>query len=133
MDTLYNNEFSPTTPGEGDIPGTAPMQHLLPMAHPFGFLDYPPNIYYHHLRPRFDPPCLSHREEDCQIKTIVDNMHPLIMDGAPTNKRLLCFFIHLENKFGYDASNQVKMSAFRPLTRHMPRDMIQDMMWSNDP
>uniref|UniRef100_A0A915JHS1 Uncharacterized protein n=1 Tax=Romanomermis culicivorax TaxID=13658 RepID=A0A915JHS1_ROMCU len=47
----------------------------------------------------------SYREEDSRIKTIVDNMHPLIIDGAATNKCLLRFFIHLENEFGYDASN----------------------------
>uniref|UniRef100_A0A915L7N4 Uncharacterized protein n=1 Tax=Romanomermis culicivorax TaxID=13658 RepID=A0A915L7N4_ROMCU len=59
-------------------------------------------------------PRTSHREEDSRIKTIVDNsriktivdnMHRLIIDGAATNKRLLHFFIRLENEFGYDASN----------------------------
>uniref|UniRef100_A0A915I620 Uncharacterized protein n=1 Tax=Romanomermis culicivorax TaxID=13658 RepID=A0A915I620_ROMCU len=70
---------------------------------------------------------MSHREEDSQIKTIVDNMHPLAIDRAATNKRLLCFFIHLENEFGYDASNHIKMSALCRLTRDMQSNMIQDM------
>uniref|UniRef100_A0A915HT65 Uncharacterized protein n=1 Tax=Romanomermis culicivorax TaxID=13658 RepID=A0A915HT65_ROMCU len=34
-------------------------------------------------------PRTSPRGEDCRIKTIVDNMHPLIIDRAATNKRLL--------------------------------------------
>uniref|UniRef100_A0A915HL59 Uncharacterized protein n=1 Tax=Romanomermis culicivorax TaxID=13658 RepID=A0A915HL59_ROMCU len=59
-------------------------------------------------------------------------MHPLIIDGAAMNKRLLCFFICLENEFRYDASNHVKMSALRRLTRDTPRDMIQDMMRYED-
>uniref|UniRef100_A0A915HLY6 Uncharacterized protein n=1 Tax=Romanomermis culicivorax TaxID=13658 RepID=A0A915HLY6_ROMCU len=72
-------------------------------------------------------PRTSHHEEDSGIKTIVDNMHPLIIDGAATNKCLLCFFIPLENEFGYKASNYVKMSALRQLTRDTLSDMIQDM------
>uniref|UniRef100_A0A915K6K9 Uncharacterized protein n=1 Tax=Romanomermis culicivorax TaxID=13658 RepID=A0A915K6K9_ROMCU len=63
-DTLYNNEFSRTT------------------------CDYPPDDYYDHLQPRYKMLRTSHREEDSHIKTIVDNMHPLIIDGAATNKRL---------------------------------------------
>uniref|UniRef100_A0A915HZF0 Uncharacterized protein n=1 Tax=Romanomermis culicivorax TaxID=13658 RepID=A0A915HZF0_ROMCU len=54
-------------------------------------------------------------------------MHPLTIDGA-TNKRLLRFFICLENEFGYDdASNHVKMSTLRQLTHDTSSDMIQDM------
>uniref|UniRef100_A0A915JH53 Peptidase A2 domain-containing protein n=1 Tax=Romanomermis culicivorax TaxID=13658 RepID=A0A915JH53_ROMCU len=75
---------------------------------------------------------MSHREEDSGIKTIVDNMHPLVIDGAATNKRLLRFFIHLENKFGYDASNHVKMSTLRQLTCDTPSNMIQDMTHYED-
>uniref|UniRef100_A0A915IWL5 Uncharacterized protein n=1 Tax=Romanomermis culicivorax TaxID=13658 RepID=A0A915IWL5_ROMCU len=44
-------------------------------------------------------PRTSHCEEDSRIKTIVDNMLLLIIDGAETNKRLLLFFIRLENDF----------------------------------
>uniref|UniRef100_A0A915JN64 Uncharacterized protein n=1 Tax=Romanomermis culicivorax TaxID=13658 RepID=A0A915JN64_ROMCU len=77
-------------------------------------------------------PLTSHRKEDSRIKTIVNNMHPLIIDPAAENKRLLCFFIRLENEFGYDASNHVKMSPLPRLTRDTPRDMIQDMMCYED-
>uniref|UniRef100_A0A915HU69 Uncharacterized protein n=1 Tax=Romanomermis culicivorax TaxID=13658 RepID=A0A915HU69_ROMCU len=68
-----------------------------PEANPFGFSDYPPDNYYGHPQPRYDLPCTSHHEEDSRIKTIVNNMHPLAIDGATTNKRLLHFFICLEN------------------------------------
>uniref|UniRef100_A0A915KGR5 Uncharacterized protein n=1 Tax=Romanomermis culicivorax TaxID=13658 RepID=A0A915KGR5_ROMCU len=54
-------------------------------------------------------------------------MHPLAIDGVATNKCLLHFFIRLENQFGYDASNHVKMSALPHLIRDMLSDMIQDM------
>uniref|UniRef100_A0A915JA42 Uncharacterized protein n=1 Tax=Romanomermis culicivorax TaxID=13658 RepID=A0A915JA42_ROMCU len=54
-------------------------------------------------------------------------MHPLVIDDSTTNKCLLCFFIYLENKFGYNVSNHIKMSALRRLTRDMPSNMIQDM------
>uniref|UniRef100_A0A915K5I4 Uncharacterized protein n=1 Tax=Romanomermis culicivorax TaxID=13658 RepID=A0A915K5I4_ROMCU len=54
-------------------------------------------------------------------------MHPLIIDSAATNKCLLRFFIRLENEFGYEASNHVKMSALHRLTGDKPSDMIQDM------
>uniref|UniRef100_A0A915J7F6 Uncharacterized protein n=1 Tax=Romanomermis culicivorax TaxID=13658 RepID=A0A915J7F6_ROMCU len=68
-------------------------------------------------QPRYDLPCTSHHEEDSRIKTIVNNMHPLAIDGATTNKRLLHFFIRLENEF----------STLGRLTRHTPSDMIQYM------
>uniref|UniRef100_A0A915I2Q8 Uncharacterized protein n=1 Tax=Romanomermis culicivorax TaxID=13658 RepID=A0A915I2Q8_ROMCU len=54
-------------------------------------------------------------------------MHPLTIDRAATNKGLLHFFICLENEFKYDASNHIKMSTLRGLTRDTPSDMIQDM------
>uniref|UniRef100_A0A915IL58 Uncharacterized protein n=1 Tax=Romanomermis culicivorax TaxID=13658 RepID=A0A915IL58_ROMCU len=75
---------------------------------------------------------MSHYEEYSRIKTIVDNMHPLAIDGNATNKNLLHFFIHLENEFGYDASNHVKMSTLRRLTRDTPSYMIQDMTQYED-
>uniref|UniRef100_A0A915KFA0 Uncharacterized protein n=1 Tax=Romanomermis culicivorax TaxID=13658 RepID=A0A915KFA0_ROMCU len=95
-DTLYNNKFSHTAPGEEELPRSAPQRRFPFAANPFGFSDYPPNEYYDHLQPRYEMLRTSHREEDSHIKTIVDNMHPLIIHRAVTNKRLLCFFIHLE-------------------------------------
>uniref|UniRef100_A0A915L4T2 Uncharacterized protein n=1 Tax=Romanomermis culicivorax TaxID=13658 RepID=A0A915L4T2_ROMCU len=59
-------------------------------------------------------------------------MHPLIIDGNVTNKRLLCFFICLKNEFGYDTSNHVKISTLRHLTHDTPSDMIQDMTQYKD-
>uniref|UniRef100_A0A915IK15 Uncharacterized protein n=1 Tax=Romanomermis culicivorax TaxID=13658 RepID=A0A915IK15_ROMCU len=59
-------------------------------------------------------------------------MHPLIIDGAATNKCLLTFFIRLENEFRYDASNHVKISPLHHLTHDTPSDMIQDMTWYKD-
>uniref|UniRef100_A0A915KST3 Uncharacterized protein n=1 Tax=Romanomermis culicivorax TaxID=13658 RepID=A0A915KST3_ROMCU len=53
---------------------------------PVVFKDYPPDDYYDHPQPRYEMPRTSHREEDSCIETIVDNMHPLIIDGAATNK-----------------------------------------------
>uniref|UniRef100_A0A915ITL7 Uncharacterized protein n=1 Tax=Romanomermis culicivorax TaxID=13658 RepID=A0A915ITL7_ROMCU len=103
MGTLYNNEFSCTAP------------------------DYPPHDYYDHPQPRFDLPRASHGEEDSRIKKIVHNMHPLIIDGSTTNKHLIHFFIRLENEFGYDALNHMKMSTLRHLTCDTPSNMIQDM------
>uniref|UniRef100_A0A915K437 Uncharacterized protein n=1 Tax=Romanomermis culicivorax TaxID=13658 RepID=A0A915K437_ROMCU len=126
-DTLYNNEFSRIAHGEEEASPSAPQRRLQPAANPFGFLDYPPDDYYDHLQPQYEFPRTSHSQEDSPIKTIVDNMHPLTIDGAATNKHLLHFLICLENEFGYDASNHVKMSAFRRLTRNMLSDMIQDM------
>uniref|UniRef100_A0A915J2Z3 Uncharacterized protein n=1 Tax=Romanomermis culicivorax TaxID=13658 RepID=A0A915J2Z3_ROMCU len=82
-----------------------PPRRLPSAANPFDFLDYPPYDYYDHPQPRYKMPLTSHRKEDSRIKTIVNNMHPLIIDPAAENKRLLCFFIRLENEFGYDASN----------------------------
>uniref|UniRef100_A0A915J183 Uncharacterized protein n=1 Tax=Romanomermis culicivorax TaxID=13658 RepID=A0A915J183_ROMCU len=75
---------------------------------------------------------MSYCEEDSQIKTIVDNMHLLAIDGAATNKHLLHFFIGLGNEFRYNASNHVKMSPLRQLTRDTLSDMIQDMTWYED-
>uniref|UniRef100_A0A915KMQ8 Uncharacterized protein n=1 Tax=Romanomermis culicivorax TaxID=13658 RepID=A0A915KMQ8_ROMCU len=99
-DTLYDNEFSCTTRGEEEAPHSAPHRRLQPTANPFGFSDYPPEDYYDHPQPQYEMPCTSHHEEDSPIKTIVDKMHPLTIDGAAMNKRLLRFFIHLENEFG---------------------------------
>uniref|UniRef100_A0A915JBE3 Uncharacterized protein n=1 Tax=Romanomermis culicivorax TaxID=13658 RepID=A0A915JBE3_ROMCU len=111
--TLYNNEFSRNAPGEEETSHSAPQRRPQPMANPFGLSEYPPDSYHDHPKPRYDLPRTSHWEEDSRIKTIVDNMHPLTMDGAATNKCLLRFFIRLENEFGYDPSNHVKMSALR--------------------
>uniref|UniRef100_A0A915JRX4 Uncharacterized protein n=1 Tax=Romanomermis culicivorax TaxID=13658 RepID=A0A915JRX4_ROMCU len=97
--TLYNNKFSGTPRGEEEAPHSAPQRGLLSAANLFGFSDYPPDNYYDHLQPQYKMPHTSHCEEDSSIKTIVDNMHLLTMDGAATNKRLLRFFIHLENEF----------------------------------
>uniref|UniRef100_A0A915KXS6 Uncharacterized protein n=1 Tax=Romanomermis culicivorax TaxID=13658 RepID=A0A915KXS6_ROMCU len=127
-DTLYNNEFSSTARGKEELPRSAPQRCQPPAANHFGFLDHPPDDYYDHPQPRYEMPRTSHPEEDSPIKKIVDNMHPLIIDGAATNKHLLRFFNHLENEFGYDASNHLKMSALHRLTRNTPSDMIQDMM-----
>uniref|UniRef100_A0A915L627 Uncharacterized protein n=1 Tax=Romanomermis culicivorax TaxID=13658 RepID=A0A915L627_ROMCU len=77
-------------------------------------------------------PGMSHRAEDSQIKTIVDNMHPLAIEGSATNRGPLHFFIPLKNEFGYDASNHIKMRALPRLTWDMPSDMIQDMMQYKD-
>uniref|UniRef100_A0A915J5Y0 Gag protein n=1 Tax=Romanomermis culicivorax TaxID=13658 RepID=A0A915J5Y0_ROMCU len=126
-DTLYNNEFSPNTCGEEETSCSVPQRRPQPAANPFGFSDYPPDDYYDRLQPWYKLPCTSHHQEDSRIKTIVDNMHPLTIDGAATNKRLLRFFIRLENEFGYDASNHIKMSALCRLTRDTPSNMIQDM------
>uniref|UniRef100_A0A915JKX7 Uncharacterized protein n=1 Tax=Romanomermis culicivorax TaxID=13658 RepID=A0A915JKX7_ROMCU len=98
MDTLYNNEFSRTMRGDKELPRSVPQRCQPPVANHFGFSDYPLDDYYDHPQPRYKMP-------HSRIKTIVDNMHPLIIDGATTNKGLLCFFIGLENEFGYDASN----------------------------
>uniref|UniRef100_A0A915KY73 Uncharacterized protein n=1 Tax=Romanomermis culicivorax TaxID=13658 RepID=A0A915KY73_ROMCU len=100
MDTLYNNKFSRTARGEEDLPPPTPQRHQPPVANNFGFSDYPPDDYYDHRQPRYELPSTSHCEEDSRIKTIVYNMHLLIIDGAATNKCLLCFFIRLENEFG---------------------------------
>uniref|UniRef100_A0A915JW99 Uncharacterized protein n=1 Tax=Romanomermis culicivorax TaxID=13658 RepID=A0A915JW99_ROMCU len=127
MDTLYNNKFSRTARRDEELPRSTPQRRQPPAANHFRFLDYPLDDYYDHPQPRYEMPHTSYREEDSRIKTIVDNMHLLIIDGAATNKRLLCFFIRLENEFGYDASNHVKMSALRGLTCNTPSDMIQDM------
>uniref|UniRef100_A0A915IC62 Uncharacterized protein n=1 Tax=Romanomermis culicivorax TaxID=13658 RepID=A0A915IC62_ROMCU len=110
-DTLYNNEFSRTARGEEELPRSVPQRHLTSAANPFGFLDYPRDDYYDHRQPRYKMLHTSHHEEDSRIKTIVDNMHPLIIDSAGTKKRLLRFFIHLENEFRYEASNHMKTSA----------------------
>uniref|UniRef100_A0A915HHP4 Uncharacterized protein n=1 Tax=Romanomermis culicivorax TaxID=13658 RepID=A0A915HHP4_ROMCU len=75
---------------------------------------------------------MSHCEEDSPIKTMVDNMHLLAMDGSATIKHLLHFFIGLENEFGYDTSNHIKMSNLRGLTHDTPNDMIQDMRGYED-
>uniref|UniRef100_A0A915HVT1 Uncharacterized protein n=1 Tax=Romanomermis culicivorax TaxID=13658 RepID=A0A915HVT1_ROMCU len=96
-DTLYNNQFSHTTCGEQELPHSVPQRCQPSVASHFGFSDYPPDDYYDHPQPRYEMPRTSHREEDSGIKTIVDNMHTLIIDGTATNKRLLRFFIHLEN------------------------------------
>uniref|UniRef100_A0A915IAW7 Uncharacterized protein n=1 Tax=Romanomermis culicivorax TaxID=13658 RepID=A0A915IAW7_ROMCU len=113
--------------GEEEGSHSAPQRRPQPGANPFGFSDYPPDDYYDHPQPWYKFPRTSHREEDSRIKTIVDNMHPLTIDGAAMNKGLLHFFIHLENEFGYEASNHVKMSALCRLTRDTPSNMIQDM------
>uniref|UniRef100_A0A915KUV5 Uncharacterized protein n=1 Tax=Romanomermis culicivorax TaxID=13658 RepID=A0A915KUV5_ROMCU len=119
--TLYNNEFSGTTRGDEALPCSAPQRCQPPAANHFGFLDYPPDDYYDHPQPWYKMPRTSHREEDSRIKTIVDNMHPLIIDGAATNKRLSRFFIRLENEFGYNASNHIATAAAdRNLTDHEP-------------
>uniref|UniRef100_A0A915KDG3 Uncharacterized protein n=1 Tax=Romanomermis culicivorax TaxID=13658 RepID=A0A915KDG3_ROMCU len=131
-DTLYNNEFSRNAQGEEETSRSAPQRCTQPTANPFGFSDYPPDNYYDHPHPQYDLPRMSHHEEDSQIKTIVDNMHPLAIDGAATNKRLLRFFIRIENEFRYDASNYIKMSALHRLTRDTPSDMIQDMTHYKD-
>uniref|UniRef100_A0A915JD18 Uncharacterized protein n=1 Tax=Romanomermis culicivorax TaxID=13658 RepID=A0A915JD18_ROMCU len=128
MDTLYNNEFSHTSHREEDLPRPAPQRCQPSAGNHFGFSDYRPDDYYDHPQPRYKMPGSSHCEEDSRIKTIVDNMHLLIIDGAATNKCLLGFFIGLENEFGYDASNHVKMSTLRRLTPNTPSDIIQDMM-----
>uniref|UniRef100_A0A915K7K7 Uncharacterized protein n=1 Tax=Romanomermis culicivorax TaxID=13658 RepID=A0A915K7K7_ROMCU len=106
--------------------------HGKPTANPFGFSDYPPKDYYDHPQLGYKLPCTSHHKEDSRIKTIVDNMHPLTINGAQTNKPLLRIFIRLENEFGYDASNHIKMSALCQLTRNTPSDMIQDMTGYED-
>uniref|UniRef100_A0A915KCD2 Uncharacterized protein n=1 Tax=Romanomermis culicivorax TaxID=13658 RepID=A0A915KCD2_ROMCU len=126
-DTLYNNKFSCTTRREEEGSHSAPLRRLQPVANTFAFSDYPPDDYYDHPQPRYELPRTSHGEEDSRIKTIVDNMHRLTINGAATNKRLLRFFIRMENEFRYDASNHIKMSALRWLSRDMPSDMIQDM------
>uniref|UniRef100_A0A915JYQ7 Uncharacterized protein n=1 Tax=Romanomermis culicivorax TaxID=13658 RepID=A0A915JYQ7_ROMCU len=79
-DTLYNNKFSRTARSEEDLPRPAPQRHQPPMANHFGFSDYPPDDYYDHPQPRYKMPPTSHRQEDSRIKTIVNNMHPLIID-----------------------------------------------------
>uniref|UniRef100_A0A915JX44 Uncharacterized protein n=1 Tax=Romanomermis culicivorax TaxID=13658 RepID=A0A915JX44_ROMCU len=104
-DTLHNNKFSPTAYGEEELPHSTPQRCQPSAANHFGFSDYLPDDYYDHPQPRYETLRTSHRQEDSRIKTIVDNVHPLIIDGAAMNKRLLRFFIHLENEFGYDASN----------------------------
>uniref|UniRef100_A0A915LAK4 Uncharacterized protein n=1 Tax=Romanomermis culicivorax TaxID=13658 RepID=A0A915LAK4_ROMCU len=95
-DTLYNNNFSHNAGGEDEISHSAPQRPLLPAVNPFDFWDYPPDDYYDHRQTRYHLWHMSHGEEDSPIRTIVNNLHPLAMDGATTNKRLLCFFIHLE-------------------------------------
>uniref|UniRef100_A0A915K2A4 Uncharacterized protein n=1 Tax=Romanomermis culicivorax TaxID=13658 RepID=A0A915K2A4_ROMCU len=63
-DTLYNNEFSSTPPSEDNIACPAPIRCLPPAAHPFGFLDYPPDDCFENLQPRFNQPRLSLHKED---------------------------------------------------------------------
>uniref|UniRef100_A0A915JLL3 Uncharacterized protein n=1 Tax=Romanomermis culicivorax TaxID=13658 RepID=A0A915JLL3_ROMCU len=91
-DTLYNNEFSRNVCGEDETSCTAPQRGMPPEVNPFGFLDYPSDDYYDHPQPWYDLPRTSHHEEDSGIKTIINNMHLLPIDGSTTNKRLLCFF-----------------------------------------
>uniref|UniRef100_A0A915KNS9 Peptidase A2 domain-containing protein n=1 Tax=Romanomermis culicivorax TaxID=13658 RepID=A0A915KNS9_ROMCU len=98
MDTLYNNEFSSTACGKEELPRSVPIRRQLPAANHFGFSDYPPDDNYDHPQLPYKMPRTSHYQEDSHIKTIVDNMHSLIIDGAAMNKRLLRFFIHLENE-----------------------------------
>uniref|UniRef100_A0A915JVD6 Uncharacterized protein n=1 Tax=Romanomermis culicivorax TaxID=13658 RepID=A0A915JVD6_ROMCU len=76
---------------------TEQMQQLLLTTATATNAHYPPNEYYDHPQPGYEMP--SYWEGDNCIKTIVDNLHPLIIDGAATNKRLLRFFIRLENEF----------------------------------
>uniref|UniRef100_A0A915IDM3 Uncharacterized protein n=1 Tax=Romanomermis culicivorax TaxID=13658 RepID=A0A915IDM3_ROMCU len=120
-DTLCNNEFSCTTHREEEGSRSAPHRRLQPAANTFGFSDYPLDDYCDHPQPWYKLPRTSHGEEDSRIKTIADNMHPLTIDGAVRNKHLLRFFIRMENEFRYDASNHVKMSALRWLTRDRPK------------
>uniref|UniRef100_A0A915IAJ5 Uncharacterized protein n=1 Tax=Romanomermis culicivorax TaxID=13658 RepID=A0A915IAJ5_ROMCU len=108
------------------------MQQLISTTTAAAAAHYPSNDYYDHLQPRYNLLRISHREGDSRIKTIVDNMHSLAIDGAATNKCLLHFFIRLENEFGYNASNHFKMSALGRLTRDMPSNMIQDMTGYED-
>uniref|UniRef100_A0A915JXW4 Uncharacterized protein n=1 Tax=Romanomermis culicivorax TaxID=13658 RepID=A0A915JXW4_ROMCU len=84
------------------------VQHKIqeqPAANPFGFLDYPPDDYFDHPQPWYELRRTSHCGKDSRIKTIVNNMHPLTIDGVATNKRLLRFFIHLENNHKALATN----------------------------
>uniref|UniRef100_A0A915JCU7 Uncharacterized protein n=1 Tax=Romanomermis culicivorax TaxID=13658 RepID=A0A915JCU7_ROMCU len=99
-DTLYNNEFSRTARRDEELHRSVLQRRQPPAANHFGFSDYPPEDYYDHPQPRDDMMHTPHCEEDSSIKMIVDNMHPLVIDGATTNKRLLRFFICLENEFG---------------------------------
>uniref|UniRef100_A0A915IX33 Uncharacterized protein n=1 Tax=Romanomermis culicivorax TaxID=13658 RepID=A0A915IX33_ROMCU len=130
--TLYNKAFSRNADGEDEICCSAPQRRPPPTANPFGFSDYRPHDCYDHPQSRYNLPHMSHPEEDSPVKTIVDKMQPLAIHGAMTFKHLLCFFVGLENEFRYDASNHIKMSALCGLTRHMPRDMIQDMAGYTD-
>uniref|UniRef100_A0A915IDL5 Uncharacterized protein n=1 Tax=Romanomermis culicivorax TaxID=13658 RepID=A0A915IDL5_ROMCU len=126
--TLCNHEFSRTACRENEVSRPMPQRWLPPMVNPFGFSNYPPDDYYDHPQPGYDLPCTSHREEDSRVKTIVDNMHPLAINGSATNKHLLRFFICLENKFRYDASNHIKIRALHRLTLNTLSDVIQNMM-----
>uniref|UniRef100_A0A915KT50 Uncharacterized protein n=1 Tax=Romanomermis culicivorax TaxID=13658 RepID=A0A915KT50_ROMCU len=78
-DTLHNNEFSHTPRGEEEASCSAPQRRPQPAANPFGFSDYPPEDYFDHLQPQYKLPRTSHCENDSRIKTIIDNMHPLII------------------------------------------------------
>uniref|UniRef100_A0A915HF51 Uncharacterized protein n=1 Tax=Romanomermis culicivorax TaxID=13658 RepID=A0A915HF51_ROMCU len=77
-DMVYNKEFCQAAPGKDDHIHSAPLDHLPPVAQPFSFLDYLPKDYYDNSYHHYDPLGLSHCEEDSQIKTIVNNMHPLL-------------------------------------------------------
>uniref|UniRef100_A0A915JWH5 Uncharacterized protein n=1 Tax=Romanomermis culicivorax TaxID=13658 RepID=A0A915JWH5_ROMCU len=72
------------------------MQQLISMTTTAVAADYPPDDYCDHPQPRYKLPCTSPCKEDSRIETVVNNMHPLTIDGAVTNKRLLHFFICLE-------------------------------------
>uniref|UniRef100_A0A915HLI2 Uncharacterized protein n=1 Tax=Romanomermis culicivorax TaxID=13658 RepID=A0A915HLI2_ROMCU len=87
---------------EEEASHSAPQRRPQPAANPFGFSDYQPDDYYDHPQPWYKLQCTSHREEDSRIKTIVDNMHLLTIDGAPTNKGLLRFSSCLDNNICLD-------------------------------
>uniref|UniRef100_A0A915IS43 Uncharacterized protein n=1 Tax=Romanomermis culicivorax TaxID=13658 RepID=A0A915IS43_ROMCU len=98
VDTLYNHKFSRTTCGKDEVSRTMPQRRPLPAVNPFGFWDYPLEDYFDHPQPQYDWPHTSHHQEYSRIKTIVDNMHPLAIDGSTSNKCLLHFFIRLKKE-----------------------------------
>uniref|UniRef100_A0A915K999 Uncharacterized protein n=1 Tax=Romanomermis culicivorax TaxID=13658 RepID=A0A915K999_ROMCU len=136
-DTIYNNEFSHTARCEEELPRSMPHRRQPSAANHFGFLDYPPDDYYDHPQPQYKMLHTSHREEDSRIKTIVDNMHPLITDRAATNKCLLRFFICLENDVNQvepRSVNQVNQAdpEAQPATSSQPFDSRFDQRHSMD-
>uniref|UniRef100_A0A915I7W5 Uncharacterized protein n=1 Tax=Romanomermis culicivorax TaxID=13658 RepID=A0A915I7W5_ROMCU len=58
----------------------------------------------------------SFANDETRIKTVCKQIAPQKMDNSIRNQQVLKFFIMLENEFGLDVSEYVKLHTLRPLT-----------------